>query len=179
MASVERSVSSARAIAPGGAVRAVASRASERAAFEAATWPLYEALVRRLVLVVGNVHDAEDLAQESYLRAWEAWPRFDGRDARAWLYTIALRLAFNHLRSRRRQLRRVVRGEEVTWLDAADPDLLAALRGLDGRARSAILLNAVDGYTQREVADILGVPEGTVASWISRGRAFLRQRLSG
>ncbi len=102
---------------------------------------------------------------------------FDGRDARAWLYTIALRLAFNHLRGRRRWLGMLGRGEPSTWSDPADPDLWAALRGLDPRTRSALLLNAVDGYTQREIAAMLDVPEGTVASWISRGRATLRARL--
>jgi RNA polymerase sigma-70 factor (ECF subfamily) len=45
------------------------------------------------------------------------------------------------------------------------------------RTRSALLLNAVDGYTQREIATMLEVPEGTVASWISRGRAALRADL--
>ena len=55
---------------------------------------------------------------------------------------------------------------------------MRSLRGLDVRTRSALLLNIVDGYTQREIAAMLGVPEGTVASWLSRGRATLRQELS-
>ena len=60
---------------------------------------------------------------------------------------------------------------------SVDPDLWAALRTLDVRTRTALLLNVVDGYTQREVGAILGVPEGTVASWLSRGRAALRREL--
>jgi len=151
----------------------------DAASFEALAWPLYGPLLRRLVLVVGNAHDAEDVAQETYLRAFRAWPRFDGRDVRAWLFTIALRLAFNQLRGRRRWLRRAGGSEATTWDDGVDPDLLAALRELEPRRRSALLLNAVDGYTQAEVARILGVPEGTVASWISRDRATLRARLRG
>jgi RNA polymerase sigma-70 factor (ECF subfamily) len=127
--------------------------------------------------VLGSVSDAEDIAQDAYLRAYRSWQHFDGRDARAWLYTIALRLAFNHLRGRRRWLKLLGSGEPSTWNDSVDPDLLAALRGLDARARSALLLNAVDGYTQREIATMLDVPEGTVASWIARGRATLRARL--
>ena len=63
------------------------------------------------------------------------------------------------------------------WHDALDPDLVAALRRLDVRTRSALLLHSVDGYTHREIAAILSVPEGTVASWISRGRAALRADL--
>jgi RNA polymerase sigma-70 factor (ECF subfamily) len=154
-----------------------ASVSADAATFEAATWPHYAPLVRRLVLVLGSVSDAEDVAQEAYLRAYRSWARFDGRDVRAWLYTIALRLAFNHLRGRRRWLGMLGRGEPSAWNDGVDPDLLAALHDLDARTRSALLLHAVDGYTQREIAAMLDVPEGTVASWISRGRATLRARL--
>lgn len=63
------------------------------------------------------------------------------------------------------------------WTDPSDLDLWAVLRALDVRTRTALLLNAVDGYTQREIAVVLGVPEGTVASWLSRGRATLRREL--
>lgn len=147
------------------------------AAFEAAVRPHYANLVRRLVVVLGDENDAEDIAQDAYLKAFRSWSRFDGRDVRAWLYTIALRLAFNHLRGRRRWLAAVRRIEPRVWTDPSDPDLWAALRALDVRTRTALLLNAVDGYTQREIAAVLGVPEGTVASWLSRGRATLRQEL--
>ena len=54
-------------------------------------------------------------------------------------------------------------------------DLWAAIRGLDVRTRSALLLHVVDGYTHAEIARMLSAPEGTVASWISRGRASLRK----
>jgi RNA polymerase sigma-70 factor (ECF subfamily) len=151
-------------------------------AFEAAVRPHYAPLVRRLVVVLGDEHDAEDVAQDAYLRAFRSWDRFDGSDVRAWLYTIALRLAFNQLRRRRRWLGildggRLGRGEPQPWTDRSDPDLWAALDGLDGRTRAALLLNALDGYTHREIAAMLEVPEGTVASWISRGRAALRAEL--
>jgi RNA polymerase sigma-70 factor (ECF subfamily) len=146
-------------------------------AFEAAVRPHYANLVRRLVLVLGDPDDAEDVAQDAYLKAYRSWDRFDGVDVRAWLYTIALRLAFNQLRGRRRWLAAIGRIEPRTWADPADPDLSAALGTLDARTRSALLLNLVDGYTQAEIARMLSVPEGTVASWISRGRAALRREL--
>ncbi len=146
-------------------------------AFEAAVRPHYANLVRRLVLVLGDPHDAEDVAQDAYLKAYRSWDRFDGVDVRAWLYTIALRLAFNQLRGRRRWLAAIGRIEPRPWADPADPDLSAALGTLDVRTRSALLLNLVDGYTQAEIARMLSVPEGTVASWISRGRATLRREL--
>lgn len=58
---------------------------------------------------MGDPHEAEDLAQEALLRAFRAWPRFDGRDVRAWLYTIGLRLAFHEKRRRGRRWRAVGR----------------------------------------------------------------------
>ncbi len=155
---------------------ATASR-TDPAVFEAAVRPHYANLVRRLVVVLGDENDAQDVAQETYLRAFRSWDRFDGGDVRAWLYTIGLRLAFNHLRGRRRWLAAIQRIEPRTWTDPSDPDLWAALRTLDPRTRTALLLSAVDGYTQREIGVILGAPEGTVASWLSRGRAALRREL--
>jgi RNA polymerase sigma-70 factor (ECF subfamily) len=146
-------------------------------AFEAAVRPHYASLVRRLVLVLGDPRDAEDIAQEAYLKAYRSWDRFDGADVRAWLYTIALRLAFNQLRGHRRRLAAIGRVEPRRWPDPPDPDLWAALSALDPRTRSALLLNVVDGYTQAEIARMLSVPEGTVASWIARGRATLRREL--
>jgi RNA polymerase sigma-70 factor (ECF subfamily) len=128
--------------------------------------------------VLGNEHDAEDIAQETYLRAYRSWSRFDGTDVRAWLYTIGLRLAFNQLRRHRRWLAAVQRVEPRPWSDPSDPDLWTALQSLDVRTRSALLLNVVDGYTQREIATMLAVPEGTVASWLSRCRATLRKELA-
>jgi RNA polymerase sigma-70 factor (ECF subfamily) len=164
------------AIGAARADRAAASK-GDPDAFEAAVRPHYVNLIRRLVLVLGDERDAEDVAQDAYLRAFRSWDRFDGADVPAWLYTIALRLAFNHLRGRRRWLAAIGRIEPRTWADPADPDLATALATLDTRTRAALLLNVVDGYTQAEIARMLSVPEGTVASWISRGRATLRREL--
>jgi RNA polymerase sigma-70 factor (ECF subfamily) len=160
------------------ALRAARAASMDRQdAFETAVGPHYANLVRRLVLVLGDPRDAEDVAQEAYLKAFRSWDRFDGADVRAWLYTIALRLAFNHLRGRRRWLEALGRIEPRPWSDPSDPDLWAALRALDVRTRTALLLNVVDGYTHAEIARMLSVPEGTVASRISRGRASLRREL--
>src|SRR5918996_5684644 len=75
--------------------------------FAAAVGQHYPGLVRRLTAVVGDHESALDLAQDAYLRAYRAWDRFDGTDARAWLHTIGLRLAFNE-RDRRRRWRRLL-----------------------------------------------------------------------
>ncbi len=58
-----------------------------------------------------------------------------------------------------------------------DPDLWAAIGRLEPRVRAALLASALDGYTQREIGIMLGVPEGTIASWVSRARATLRAEL--
>ena len=147
-------------------------------AFETAVLPLHAPLVRRLVLVLRDPDEAEDVAQDAYLRALGAWDRFDGEDVRAWLYTIALRLAFDRLRQRRRWLGRLGRpSATATYVDRVDPDLWAALDALEPRVRAALLASAIDGYTHREIATMLAVPEGTVASWLSRARTSLRQTL--
>jgi RNA polymerase sigma-70 factor (ECF subfamily) len=147
--------------------------------FEPAVAPLYAGLVRRLVVVMGDADEAQDVAQDAYLQAFRAWDRFDGSDVRAWLYTIALRLAFNQLRRRRRWLAAIRRIESKPWRDPVDLDLWAALQDLDPQTRSALLLNVVDGYTQTEIAEMLLVPVGTVSSWIWRGRARVREVLTG
>lgn len=98
-------------------------------AFETAAMPHYAGLVRRLTLVLGSTEDAQDVAQEAYFRGFRSWSRFDGADVRAGLYTIALRLAFNHLRSRRRGLSAWRCVEPKSWPDPADPGLAAALPG--------------------------------------------------
>lgn len=139
----------------------------------------YAGLVRRLTAVVGDAEAGRDLAQEAYLRAYRAWDRFDGSDARAWLYTIGLRLAFNE-RARRRRWRDLLhRGGEPrpSWVAPEHAALHDALGTLGREQRAALLLNAVDGYTQAEIAAMLGVPPGTVASWLARGKAQLREVL--
>ena len=90
---------------------------------------------------------------------------FEAGDARAWLYTIALRLAFNHIRRHRRW--REDAGTTASLRPGAIPASTRDLLGCPPRPgcrarRSALLLNAVDGYTQREIAAMRDVPEGTV-----------------
>ena len=147
--------------------------------FTDAVAPHYPGLVRRLTVVVGDQEAGRDLAQDAYLRAYRAWDRFDGRDVRAWLHTIGLRLAFNE-RARRRRFAGVFgrRSESEPWVGPHDLALGEALRGLRREHRAVLLLNAVDGYTQDEIARQLDIAPGTVASWLSRAKAHLREALT-
>ena len=150
---------------------------SEEASFEISVAPLYSALVRRLTMVLRDPHAAQDVAQEAYLRAYRAWDTFDGRDVTAWLHTIALRLAFNELRRRRRLGAFLARRPTQEWTPSVEIDLWNALERVEPRQRAALLLNVIDGYTQAEIAQMLSAPPGTVASWLTRTKARLRREL--
>ena len=134
-------------------------------------------LVRRLALIVGDAEEARDLAQEAFVRLTENWPLPDTSEPARWLSTVGVRLAIDERRRRRRWGFLGLRETDATWAVAVDPDLWRALSRLDRRTRAAIVLTSVDGYSQDEVALILDAPRGTVASWISRGRARLRSEL--
>ena len=141
----------------------------------------YPALTRRLALVLRDASEAEDVAQAAFARALERRGRFDGGDARAWFYTIGLRLAFNELRRRRPRTAAAPTPNqaagEPTWAMASQPDLWLALGQLEPPHRAALLLSTLDGYTHEEVGRMLGVPAGTVSSWLSRTKERLRALL--
>jgi RNA polymerase sigma-70 factor (ECF subfamily) len=131
-------------------------------------------LVRRLALVVGDATEAEDLAQQALLRATERWPLPAGSNVQAWLAVVGVRLALDERRRRRRWGFLPILEMDQEWAMTTDPDLWRALADLDRCTRAALVLTVLDGYTQDEVAEMLGVPRGTVASWLSRGKARLR-----
>jgi RNA polymerase sigma-70 factor (ECF subfamily) len=131
---------------------------------------------------LGSEADAADAVQEAFLRAWLALPRFRS-DAlfSTWLYRIALNAAHDQ-----RARRRAEPAEEAPERpDPRDPFLTAelsgalqqALDGLDEDFRLAVVLYDVLGASQAEIAELTGVPEGTVKSRIYRGRAELARRL--
>ena len=91
-----------------------------------------------------------------------------------WLAVVGMRLAIDEQRRRRRWGFLSIRETDQTWAMTTDPDLWRALGDLDRRTRAALVMTVLDGYTQAEVAEMLGVPRGTVASWLGRGRARLR-----
>jgi RNA polymerase sigma-70 factor (ECF subfamily) len=156
--------------------------------FEAEVVPHLRSLFGMAYRLTGNAHDAEDLVQETMLRAYRAFDRYrPGTNARAWLFTILHRLRTDALRRRGR------RPETVELVDDGPPvppvhekiltsgheEVARALEGLPETFRTAVVLRDVEEFSYAEIARILEIPVGTVMSRIHRGRALLRQALSG
>jgi len=147
-------------------------------AFEAAVAAHYPRLLSRLALIVRDRDEARDLAQETFVRAWGSWSELRPDDLGGWLTVVGTRLALKELRRRRRHpWTRLFDAHELQARSTDDPELWDALAALRREERAGIVLNVLGGYTQAEIAQELGVPEGTVASWVSRGRQHLRTRL--
>jgi RNA polymerase sigma-70 factor (ECF subfamily) len=158
------------------------------AVFEAEVLPQSRALFGMAYRLTGNAHDAEDLVQETMLRAYRAFDRYrPGTNARAWLFTILHRLRTDALRRRGRSPETVellndgppVAPVHEAILTSGREEIVRALENLPEVFRSAVVLRDVEEFTYAEIADILGVPVGTVMSRIHRGRAHLRRALSG
>jgi RNA polymerase sigma-70 factor (ECF subfamily) len=127
--------------------------------------------------------DAEDLVQETYLRALRSFDRFTpGTNARAWLFTILHRARVDALR----RMGRAIPTQELPEDGPAAPPvpesfvlggLERAIQALPEGLRSAVLLRDVEGFSYKEIAEILEVPLGTVMSRLHRGRLALRLAL--
>lgn len=169
------------------------ARASSARAFKAHVEPELEVLFRVAMTLTGSSHDAEDLVQETLIRAYRAIDRFDGRHPRAWLLTILRHTNVNLHRRRRPDLvedwaalgrtrpafeaSRQPGPEEQVTDQILDEHLETALRALDERFRTVLLLVDVDKLSYAEAAETLGVPVGTIMSRLSRARAKVREHL--
>ena len=131
---------------------------------------------------------ADDLVQETYLRAWRSFDRFTlGTNCRAWLYRIFFNVHSEHRRTQARKplllsLHRVketaLSCETRTPADLTLEEVKAVFAELGEPYRVALVLADIEGMRYREIADVLGVPIGTVMSRLSRGRQILRDRLA-
>ncbi|MBI0326827.1 sigma-70 family RNA polymerase sigma factor [Burkholderia plantarii] len=139
--------------------------------------------LRRFALwLTRDVHAADDLVQASLERALTHWgERRDDDALRSWLFTILYRQFLDSRRSAKRYaglLGRIREDDEPQWPSAEDQvmarSMLDAFGKLTAEQRSLLLLVAVEGFSYREVAELLDVPIGTVMSRLSRARAALR-----
>jgi RNA polymerase sigma-70 factor, ECF subfamily len=156
---------------------ALAARSGEPAA-QAAFVRATQAEVWRFVAALVDPDSADDLTQETYLRAFRALPAFEGRSsARTWLLGIARRTCADHLRAvvRRRRLDARLATEATDPFPDPALHLGAAdlLRRLPAERRGAFALTQVLGLSYAEAAAVEGVPVGTIRSRVARARAEL------
>jgi len=193
----------ARASAPATATSSSANkellRAEQNARFERDALPYLDALYGAALRMTKNPESAEDLVQETFAKAFTSFHQFtEGTNLRAWLYRILTTTFINIYRKEQRQPL-ISDGEIEEWqiAEAAthtsdqgksaevealeqlpDSDIKIALQELPEEFRLAVYFADVEGFSYKEVAEILGIPPGTVMSRLHRGRKLLRESLA-
>ncbi len=168
------------------------------ARFEAEALPLLQGIYSAAFRLTRNAADAEDLVQETFLRAYRGFHQFEpGTNLKAWLYRILTNTFINSYRKKQREPQTDSLDETEDWYlysrmaergtepsaeasvieSLPDEDVQEALSSLPDQFRLAVLLADVEGFSYKEIAEITGVPIGTVMSRLHRGRKALEKRL--
>lgn len=156
--------------------------------FEQRVVPLLDDAYTLARHLVRDEHEAQDVVQEAYLRAWRHFAGFRGGDERAWLLTIVRNCCYTSRRSRQ-QAENVEYDDEhhglvddsrhatdARAIDSSDRQSLdAALRALPTEFREVLVLRELEDFSYRDIARIVGVPVGTVMSRLARARERLRR----
>ena len=174
---------------------------AEQATFAEQAMEHMPALYAAALRMTRNPSDAEDLVQETYLRAYRGFGGFqEGTNLKAWLYRILTNTYINSYRAKKRRpdeteldevedlyLYRRIGGLEAAMAGRSaedelldrftDTEVKAAIEALPENFRLAVLLADVEGFSYKEIADILDIPIGTVMSRLHRGRKALQKRL--
>ena len=179
---------------------AAASDVDQIAAFETEALSHIDRLYSAALRMTRNPADAEDVVQETYAKAFQAYKTFTpGTNLKAWLYRILTNTYINQYRKAKRspqtsgdadvddgQIARAashdstgLRSAEMDALDQTpDQTVKEAMEQLPENFRLAVYLSDVEGFSYKEIAEIMGTPIGTVMSRLNRGRAQLRKLLA-
>jgi len=167
--------------------------------FEEEALPHLDAVYRFALRLAGTADEAEDLVQETFLRAYRAWDQFEqGTRAKSWLFTIC-RNVFLRRRERAQRHEEIVSEKadrsgpdpvNPVWVSAlgSDPEgeffdsivddkIIEAIEALPEEYRTAVVLSDVEGLPYQEIAELIEVPVGTVKSRLFRGRRRLQKVL--
>ncbi len=167
---------------------------AKRRAFEEEALPHLDAVYRVALRLAGNVAQAEDLTQETMLKAYRAWHQYKrGTNARAWLLTILRHTFINEYRKAKRTVPQMDVSEvesftvfedvqetdpEGRFFDQlVDEDVIKAIQSLPDEFRETLVLSDLEGLPYAEIADITDVPVGTVKSRLFRARQALQKML--
>ena len=161
------------------------ARAGDPGAFRAIVAAHSERVYGLALRLMGDESDAMDLVQDVFVQAWDGLDRFRGASSLlTWLQGMTVRMARQRWRRRKRRADRedrYVRERYLAAVRAAMPeamiDLERAMADLPVRMRTALVLHCIEGFPQREVAELMGISEGTVKAHVHAARKALEEKL--
>ena len=136
-------------------------------------------LVRLALTYLRNVHDAEDVAQDVFLTYVRGAPRFEGEEhEKAWLIRVTINRCKNLMKQRRFWSRKPL-PEDLPYLAAEEGDLIRQVTALDEKYRLPLHLHYYEGYTIKEIAQLLNEKPATVGTRLARARERIKTQIGG